>query len=106
MLLTVALLIAVALIAAASVPLVLRLVPRNPVYGVPTERTLADDKTWFRVSAFAGKAMLAACGLVALLLIMYQGTWLRSGWAQFFAFIIPIVAAAIAAVVYERRTTR
>ena len=106
MLLTVALLIVLALIAAASVPLVLRLVPRNPVYGVPTERALADEKTWFRVSAFAGKAMLIACGFAALLLLMYQGTWLRSGWAQFFAVIIPIVAAIIATLVYERRTTR
>ena len=105
MLLTIAILIIVALVAAASVPLALRLIFRNPVYGVPTERTLADEKTWLRVNAFAGKAMLIACGVVALLLLMYQGTWLRSGWAQFFAFIIPIVGAVIAAVVYERRTT-
>jgi len=106
MLLTIAILIIVALVAAASVPLALRLIPRNPVYGVPTERTLADEKTWLRVNAFAGKAMLIACGVAALLILMYQGTWLRSGWAQFFAFVIPIVAAVVAAVVYERRTTR
>jgi len=106
MLLTIAILIIVALVAAASVPLALRLIPRNPVYGVPTERTLADEKTWLRVNAFAGKAMLIACGVAALLILMYQGTWLRSGWAQFFAFVIPIGAAVVAAVVYERRTTR
>jgi hypothetical protein len=65
MLVTVLILIVVVLVAVAAVPLMLRLIPRNPVFGVPTERTLADEKTWFRVNAFAGKAVLAACGLAA-----------------------------------------
>jgi len=73
---------------------------------VPTERTLADDKTWFRVNAFAGKAVLTACGLAAFLILFYQGTWLRSGWSQLFAFLVPLAGAAAAAIAYERRTTR
>jgi hypothetical protein len=106
MLVTVLILIAVVLVAVAAVPLVLRLIPRNPAYGVPTERTLADDTTWFRVNAFAGKAVLIACGVSALLILVYQGTWLRSGWSQFFAFLLPLAAAVGAAIAYERRTTR
>ena len=106
MLATVLILILIVLVAVAAVPLMLRLIPRNPVYGVPTERTLADEKTWFRVNAFAGKAVLAACGLGAFLILFYQGTWLRSGWSQFFAFLLPLIAAVVAAIVYERRTTR
>jgi hypothetical protein len=106
MLVTVLILIVVVLVAVAAVPLTLRLIPRNPMYGVPTERTLADDKTWFRVNAFAGKAVLAACGLSAFLILFYQGTWLRSGWSQFFAFALPLAGAVVAAIAYERRTTR
>ena len=84
----------------------LRLIPRNPVFGVPTERTLADEKTWLRVNAFAGKAILAACGLAAFLILMYQATWLRSAWSQFFAFVLPLAVAVVVALAYERRTTR
>lgn len=104
MLITVALLIALVLIAVAAVPLMLRLIPQNPVYGVRTSHTEDDEKAWFRVNAFAGKALLVACGLSAFLILMYQGTWLRSGWSQVFAFLIPIVAAVVATLVYERRT--
>ena len=106
MLATVLILIVIVLVAVAAVPLTLRLIPRNPLFGVPTERTLADDKTWFRVNAFAGKAVLIACGLGAFLILFYQGTWLRSGWSQLFAFVLPMAAAVVAAMVYERRTTR
>lgn len=106
MLLTVLILIVIVLVAVAAVPLMLRLIPPNPVFGVPTERTLADEKTWFRVNAFAGKAVLAACGFSAFLILFYHGTWLRSGWGQFFAFVLPLAVAVVAAIVYERRTTR
>jgi hypothetical protein len=30
----------------------------------------------------------------------------RSGWAQLFAFLLPLAAAVVAAILYERRTTR
>lgn len=100
------LLIAVALIAVAAVPLLLRLIPQNPVYGVPTERTLDDEKLWFTVNAFAGKAVLIACGVVALLLILYQGTWLRSTWSQVLVFVVPLAVAVGVTIAYERRLTR
>ena len=106
MLVTVLILIVIVLVAVAAVPLMLRLIPRNPIFGMPTERTLADDKTWFRVNAFAGKAVLAACGVAALLILVYQGTWLRSAWSQLFAFLLPLAVAVVAAIVYERRPPR
>ena len=34
----------------------------------------------------------------------YNGTWLRGGWAQFFAFMIPLGAAIGATVWYERKS--
>lgn len=106
MITTIVLLIAVALIAAAALPLVLRLVPRNPIFGVPTKRTLDDEALWFKVNAFAGIAVIIACGVIAFLLMFYQGTWLRPAWAQVIVFVVPIALAVVATLAYERRITR
>ena len=100
---TIVLLVILALVAIAAIPLTLRLVPRNPIYGVPTERALANDATWFQVNAFAGKALLIACGIAALLIMVYNGTLLRSGWAQLFVVVLALGIAAAAAFVYDQR---
>ena len=42
--------VSTAVIAAVSVPLVLKLVPPNRVYGVRTSQTLASREVWFRVN--------------------------------------------------------
>ena len=106
MLVTISLLITVAVIAAVAVPLALRLIPPNPVYGVRTRRTRRDEKLWFEVNAFGGKALLVACGVIAALLMMYQGTWLRAAWAQVVVLLVPIAVAIAATLVYERRLAR
>jgi hypothetical protein len=103
MLLTVLLLIVIVLIAVAAIPLGLGVVPQNPYYGLNTERTNAKEKTWVRANRFVGRVVLGACALSAFLIMFYQGTWLRSGWAQFAAFVIPMAAAVVAVVLYERR---
>ncbi len=103
MLFTVMLLIACVLIAAAGAPLILRLIPPNPIYGVRTRRTLADTDAWFAVNAFGGKALAIAAGVSALLLMMYSGTLLRSAWLQVAALVVPIVVAVGATLYYERR---
>ena len=103
MLTTIILLLVCALLAIAAIPLTLRLVPRNPIYGLPTERALANDATWFQVNAFAGKAVLAAAGVAALLIMVYQGTWLRSGWAQLSVVVLAFAIAVASAFVYDQR---
>lgn len=106
MLVTISLLIVVAIVAVVAVPLALRLIPPNRVYGVRTRRTRKDEKLWFEVNAFGGKALLVACGVVAALLMMYQGTWLRPAWAQVLALLVPIGIAVGATLAYERRRAR
>lgn len=103
MLSTIFLLLICALVALAAIPLALRLIPRNPIYGLPTERALANDETWFRVNAFAGKALLVGSGFAALLVMVYNGTLLRSGWAQLFVVLICLGIAIAAAFVYDQR---
>lgn len=103
MLITISLLVACVILAAVAIPLMLRLVPQNRVYGVRTERTLTQESTWFEVNAYGGKALLIAAGVAALAIMLYQGTWLRSGWAQLAVFVVAVAAALVATLVYERR---
>jgi uncharacterized membrane protein len=103
MMITVFLLIACVLIGTISVPLVLKLIPPNPIYGVRTERTESREDIWYSVNRFAGKALLVAVGVTMLLLLVYSNTLLRSWWAQLAVFVIPIGAAVGAILAYERR---
>lgn len=96
-------LIGYAVIAIAAVPLAIRLVPPNPIYGVRTDRTLSDNTLWYTVNAVAGQLILAAVGVSAILLMMYQGTWLKGFWAQLFLFVIPLGAAVAATLYFERK---
>ena len=42
-----------------------------------------------------GKPSIAPPMLAALLIMLYQGTWLRSGWAQLAVFVIAIAGAIV-----------
>jgi uncharacterized membrane protein len=103
MLITVALLIGCALIAVVAVPLLLKLVPPNPIYGVRTEKTLDSSETWYKVNIYGGKALLIAAGVAALLLMVYSGTYLRPWWAQLVVFVVAMLGAVGATLYYERK---
>ncbi len=49
-----------ALFALLAIPLLLRKVPRNPVYGYRTRATLASDAVWYDANAYFGRAFLVA----------------------------------------------
>ena len=54
-----------------SVPLILRQVPRNPVYGYRTRLTLSNDKIWYEANAyfswrFLVAGVLSACAALLL----------------------------------------
>ena len=92
-----------AVIAMAAIPLAMRLIPPNPYYGVRTRRTMADAALWYNVNAVGGQLIAAACGISAILIMMYQGTVLRSFWAQVFVFVVPLGAAVGATLYFERK---
>ena len=103
MLVTITLLVACVIVATAALPLMLRLIPPNPLYGMRTERTVTQETAWFDVNAYVGRALLIAMGAAALLIMVYQGTWVRPAWAQHAVFVLAIAAAVVAALAYERR---
>jgi uncharacterized membrane protein len=103
MLLTILILIACAVMATIGTPLMLKVVPPNEYYGFPTRDMRKDPKRWVRVNFFAGTALVAAAAFTAIVLMMWNGTWLRSGWAQIAALIFPLGIAIGATFLYERR---
>ncbi|SVD96785.1 uncharacterized protein METZ01_LOCUS449639 [marine metagenome] len=63
--------LAPALIIIVSVPLVLKLVPRNGVYGFRTRHTVESDEVWYPANRAAGIAMIVAAvvWLAAIMLV-------------------------------------
>lgn len=61
------------LLAALAIPLVLRKVPRNVIYGFRTRSTLGDDATWYAANAHFGRGLLIASLFTAVgIAILYQ----------------------------------
>ena len=98
-------LIACGAIAAVSIPLILKIVPPNGLYGFRTPRTLSDRDLWFRANHFAGWALLIAAATSAALL----GFAPRGGWDipayEVIAFALPMVLAVAASFAYLRKTS-
>jgi uncharacterized membrane protein len=90
------LLIACAVIAVIAVPLILRRVPPNSLYGFRTPRTLADRNLWFRVNHFAGWAFLIASIASAVLLSLVPPP------PNALLFVGPLGLALVASLVYLR----
>jgi uncharacterized membrane protein len=58
-----------AILAGIAVPLALKKVPRNVVYGFRTPATLSDDRIWYEANAHFGRRLLVASivGVLAIL---------------------------------------
>ena len=55
-----------ALFALIAIPLVLRKVKPNVIYGFRTPTTLSNDVVWYETNAFFGWTLLAACAVSAI----------------------------------------
>jgi uncharacterized membrane protein len=92
-----------AIIAVASVPLILGIVPPNNFYGFRTRRTLASPELWFRANRFAGVALfIAALTSAAVFLAMPEYASGRS-LAGLFILITPLIAAVGLSFAYAHR---
>jgi uncharacterized membrane protein len=104
MLTTIFLLILLAVIGLAGIPLMLGVVPPNAYYGWPTRRSSSKPELWRQVNMFLGRAVVIATALAALAIMAYNGTWLKSGWAQLFVVILALCGAAGATFWYEKKS--
>ena len=71
-----------------SIPLVLRLVPPNGIYGFRTSATHSSPAVWYSANAFMGWALLIAAIVSATLLAVLPGTVRR--WLLWATFLVPM----------------
>jgi hypothetical protein len=96
-------LIAYAVVALAALTLAMRVVPPNPYFGFVTPRCLDNTELWYNVNAVGGQLILAVVGVCAIILMSYQGTWLKGFFSQLFLFVIPLAGAIGATLYFERK---
>lgn len=86
-----------ALFALIALPLALRKVKPNPVYGFRTRSTLGDEALWYEVNArFGGVQLVAsALGAVAALLLFRPG-FLPAAAVIPVSLVVLVVPAAVA----------
>lgn len=91
------------IIASASIPLILGLVPPNRVYGFRTRRTLTNRELWFRANRLAGCAFLIASALSAGIFATHPEYASGRSLAGLVVFVVPLVIALAASFAYVRR---
>jgi hypothetical protein len=90
------------LIAAASVPLMLKIVPPNRLYGFRTRQTLANRDLWFRANRFAGCAHFIASAITAGVFALTPEYASGQDFAGLMVLLVPQVAALAASFAYAR----
>jgi SdpI/YfhL protein family len=97
------LLVACGLIAAASVPLILRCVRPNPIYGFRTPRSLSSPEIWYPVNAFAGWTLLISAAVRAVSLSLIPAHCLLQTRIPPVLLLAPLAVAVFACFLYLRR---
>lgn len=97
------------LVIALSIPLILRKVPMNHVYGVRFTQSYKSDKAWFEINAYGGK-MLLIWNLPPLLIGIFR--LMESDAPAYFGalhsgiFIVCVLAACLQSYARARKIGR
>ena len=92
-----------ALFVILAIPLILRKVPRNVIYGFRTCATLADDFVWYEANAYFGRGLVVSSLIsAAAVLMLYE----LSGVSQRFFFAATIAALVVPPLVATLLTLR
>ena len=85
------------LLIAAGIPLWLRRVPRNALYGVRFASTLSDDRIWYEINARCGRDLV---GIGAGYLVLLAAAFLFGrSWSMPFRLLGPTVVLVVALIV-------
>jgi uncharacterized membrane protein len=93
------------IIAVASLPLILSVVPPNRVYGFRTRQTLTDRELWFRANRFAGCVFFIASGVSAGIFAIHPEYASGRSFTGLVVFVVPLVLAVAASFAYVRRVS-
>jgi hypothetical protein len=89
-----------------AIPLILRRIPRNIIYGFRTRATLGDDFLWYEANAHLGRGLLIASFISAGAgFILYQTQYLSPA-AFLKASVIVLVAPPVVAALVTARHVR
>jgi len=92
-----------ALFAVLAIPLMLRMVPRNVVYGYRTRATLTDDALWYAANAHFGRGLLIASVIsIVALWVLYTTQTLSPQMFLGASVAALVVPSAIAGLVTAR----
>ncbi len=93
-----------------SIPLVLRKVRRNRVYGFRTCATLRDDRTWYEANAYFGRLMIISSAVVgSIALAVYRwGGFAPDGYRDFAIplMLLPVLVCGVATTRHVRKLER
>ena len=92
-----------ALFVVLSIPLILRKVPRNLVYGFRTCATLRDDFVWYEANAYFGRGLVVSGVLSAVAIVLLYEV---DGVSQDLFFATTIAALAVPPLVTTLLTLR
>ena len=92
-----------ALFVILAIPLILRKVPRNVIYGFRTCATLADDFVWYKANAYFGRGLVVSSLISAAAVLMLYSV---SGVSQCFFFVSTIAALVVPPLVTTLLTLR
>lgn len=96
------------LLVAAGIPLWLRRVPRNALYGVRFASTLSNDRIWYEINARCGRDLVGiGVGYLALLTgaVLFGRSWIMP-LRLLGPTVVLIVALIVDTIVLSRAATR
>jgi uncharacterized membrane protein len=95
------------LLAILSIPLMLRKVPRNVIYGYRTRATLSDDSLWYEANAHFGRGLFIASIVSALAITAsYLGQVFSLLLFLKISVVVLVVPTGIAALATARHVRR
>ena len=100
------LLLVCGLLAAICIPLIMRIVPPNPVYGFKTRRIMASESLWYRANFFGGCTLFLAAVLSAVLLVSIPAEALPSRGYSVALLVVPVLTAALVSCLYMWKIQR
>ena len=94
------------LFAIIAIPLILRKVPRNIVYGFRTRATLENDFVWYEANAYFGRGLVLSSIVSALLIVFLYFADIFSPENYLKASIVVLVAPSAVATLLTFRYIR
>jgi uncharacterized membrane protein len=99
-------LVAAGVVAAVAIPFVMKIVPPNRFFGLRAPQTLSNQELWFRVNRFAGWALLVAAALSGSVFVLEPEFASGRSFLGLLIFVVPLVAALGASIMYVRRVAK